>query len=409
MKLELPLLLLYLLSFLTKGKPSSLPYPVGEERCRNRSTEYKPTGLNLCCSKCRPGSRLESVCTPGKDTVCKECEEGTFSDAMSYHTNCFTCSECKSKGLTYSKPCTRSSNAVCECMSGYYCFFYEGNGCSTCRLLTKCPPGKGALPKVPLRNIRCADCPEGTFSNETSSDPCKNHTDCKSLGMVVLKPGSSEADAECLIPIPEVLATIQTTSHTSSSSDIATTPSLTSVTTYFTEKLISPSDGDTSITYLIVVGAVAGAAVVLVLLTVTFIICHRKGLWKPPIQEAEVPVQALDNQTESEHLLADGKKDTTSSSSSSSDSQSQCTGASLDSIHTEQPMVSSPCVNVSITATFNCHVNPNNGTCSIPISQTVMPEVQLPLSQEEQLRVSCEEENTKDHLQSVQESGMSVF
>lgn len=94
-----------------------------------------------------------------------------------------------------------------------------------------------------------------------------------------------------------------------------------------------------------------------------------------------------------------------------SESNSQSTGTSQDSIHTEQPVVSSPCV-VNITATFNCHVNPSTGSCSIPITPQAQPQpVQpdLPLSLEEQLRVSCEEENSKEALQSVQERGMSMF
>ncbi|GAA6077590.1 tumor necrosis factor receptor superfamily member 1B, partial [Tachysurus ichikawai] len=116
----------------------------------------------------------------------------------------------------------------------------------------------------------------------------------------------------------------------------------------------------------------------------------------------------LCNPTENHVLLADSSSDP--STSLSSDSHSQGTGVSQDCLHVEQPSVSSPVVNLSFTATINCQVNPATGCCSIPISPCVqLPEPEFPLSQEEELCVSCEQEDSKDAIQSVQESGMTKY
>lgn len=76
----------------------------------------------------------------------------------------------------------------------------------------------------------------------------------------------------------------------------------------------------------------------------------------------------------------------------------------------EQPSVSSPMVNLSITATFNCQLNPTTASCSIPMLTPLTPhaEAPVPLSQEE-VCVSCQQEDGKEALRSVQESGLCVF
>ncbi|XP_017539129.1 tumor necrosis factor receptor superfamily member 1B [Pygocentrus nattereri] len=446
MELALLFFLFHVFSFLTKGKASSLPYQSIGGECLNSSTEYIPTDSSLCCSRCRPGTRLETVCTIGRDTVCKPCEEGTYSATMNFHTNCFSCVTCSpSKNLLYIKNCTSVSDAECECKPGYYCSLPHNQYCTQCLRHRKCPPGRGAKsPGTPTQNVQCAVCPEGTFSNETDQEPCKPHTKCE--GRAMIKHGTSRTDTVCGPPLsiqnprlpltthdphamtmtktnpPVSLPSKPTTSHsnptTSSSTHTVEVFSLHTLTTACTSE--EPYN-DQNWTYWIVLGPIAVIVLLVLLLTMTFVICHRKGLTKPPVTEAE-PGLASDlalpySKTECQHLLVDSKTDpstssSTSSSSSSSDSHSQGTGASQDSIHIDQPVVSNPCVNVSFTATFNCQVNPTTGSCSIPISPVLQPQLvqtEPPLSQEEELGVSCEEENSKDASQSVQESGMTVF
>lgn len=81
-----------------------------------------------------------------------------------------------------------------------------------------------------------------------------------------------------------------------------------------------------------------------------------------------------------------------------------------ESLH-ELPSVSSPLVNLSITATFNCQLNPATASCSIPMNTSALTpraEAPVPLSQEE-VCVSCQQEDGKEALQSVQESGLCTF
>ncbi|KAL6464962.1 hypothetical protein MHYP_G00272790 [Metynnis hypsauchen] len=441
MKLALLFFLLYDFSFLTKGKANSLPYVSIGGECVNSYTEYVPMGSTLCCSKCRPGTRLETPCTSGRDTVCKPCEEGTYSAAMNFHTNCFSCTTCSpSKNLLYVKSCTSVNDAKCECKPGFYCYLYHGLPCSQCSRYRKCPPGKGAKsPGTPTENIQCVECPEGTFSNETDHQPCKSHTKCEERAVV--QHGTSTADAVCGPPLSIRSSHLPLTTHdphtmtmtktnppvsspskptTSSSTHTVAVPCSDSQAAPCTEKPGAPNTVQ-NWTHWIVLGTIAVIVLLLFLLTMTFVIRHRKGLTKLPVTEAE-PGLASDlalpyNKMESQHLLVDSKTDpstssSTSSSSSSSDSHSQGTGASQDSIHIDQPVVSNPCVNVSFTATFNCQVNATTGSCSIPISPVLQPQLvqtEPPLSQEEELGVSCEEENSKDASQSVQESGMTVL
>ncbi len=123
---------------------------------------------------------------------------------------------------------------------------------------------------------------------------------------------------------------------------------------------------------------------------------------------------------DSQHLLPVHRCQT-EPSMTSSDSQSQPDSShssadwlertSQDESIPEQPSVSSPMVNLSITATFNCQLNPTSTSCSIPLNtsaRTPHVESPVPLSQEE-VCISCQQEDGKEALQSVQESSPCVF
>uniref|UniRef100_A0A3B1JV08 Tumor necrosis factor receptor superfamily, member 1B n=1 Tax=Astyanax mexicanus TaxID=7994 RepID=A0A3B1JV08_ASTMX len=440
--------LLCVFSFVSEGKAYTLPYELNGGECRNTSSEYTPTGSKLCCSKCRPGFRLHTPCTASSDTVCAKCKEGTYSDSINYHPNCFSCRTCyRNKNMEYIKTCTTESNSQCECKSGWYCSSHmRGESCTQCKRLETCSPGKGAIsPGSPT--TKCMDCVEGTFSNETSSRACQPHTQCEAEGKEVLHRGNATHDTVCktLIPHtttptrppPTTTTTTTTTAQTTPLGDTSPPPRRVVHPTTLPNTTLKgkPTLSDSDIILYSIIGIVAVAILLVVFLTL-IVMCHRKGLGKPPVKEVIQTELALDSKMESELLLADGKTSSSSSASSTPDNQSQSTGDSQDNIHSELPSVSSQCVNFSFTATINCQLNQSQGSCSIPIRSPTQPQPQqqpppypqpqpqpepetethpppaqpdLPLSQEEQLlRVSCEEENSKDALQSVQESGMTV-
>ncbi|KAI5093275.1 tumor necrosis factor receptor superfamily, member 1B precursor [Silurus meridionalis] len=404
---------------LAKVKSYSLPYEASD-KCKNSTTEY----LNEahCCSKCRPGTRMATLCTSNTDTVCEPCPDGMYSDNMNYYPNCFLCAKCpEEKGMKYAKQCSKESNAVCVCKPGWYCVSQEepDNSCSTCEKHRMCGPGKGAKsPGTSTENVRCINCPPETFSNETSFRKCQPHTRCELQGRRTLVSGTTKTDTVCgpvEIVIPKTVKNhppITTMSTpTAPSKQPFTKPSIVvppyTLTSSF-PVLSSHQPQDEKFTAIWIGLPVAGLLVVL--LTLTLCIRHRKG--KPVVhagaEEGHCCNSHISNPAENHGLLADSSSDP--STASSSDSQSQGTGVSQDCLHAEHSTVSSPVVNLSFTATINCQVNPTTGSCSIPISPCVHSlEPEFPLSQEEELSVSCEQEDSKDAIQSVQESGMTKY
>ncbi|XP_027024593.1 tumor necrosis factor receptor superfamily member 1B [Tachysurus fulvidraco] len=409
--------ILFLITSAAKAQSYSPPYE-SDGPCRNRTYEYRVR--NYCCSKCRPGTRKVSDCTGEKDTVCEVCPAGMYS-GMNYYPNCFTCSKCpEDKGMEYAKPCTRDSDAVCVCKSGWYCVLND-DPCTMCERHTMCSPGKGAeKPGTATENVKCRRCLSGTFSNETSSEMCQPHTRCDLQGRTVQHPGNDMADTVCgpIITMNRNLTTPQppiTTRSASSPTELSTEPNVRldlhssqSISSVFTTQ--PPDD--------VFFGLWIGLPIItllVVLLITAFSIRHRKALLKPTFPDAAEarPCKSsahLCSPTENHVLLADSSSSSDPSTSLSSDSHSQGTGVSQEFLHVEQPNVSSPVVNLSFTATINCQVNPATGCCSIPISPCVQPpEPEFPLSQEEELCVSCEQEDSKDAIQSVQESGMTKY
>ncbi|KAK3536752.1 hypothetical protein QTP86_022993 [Hemibagrus guttatus] len=408
------LLILGVIASLAKSQSNSLPYKT-DGACRDN--EYKVG--SYCCSKCRAGTRKVGDCTSVTDTVCEDCPAGMYS-SMNYFHNCFTCSKCQEdKGMEYAKPCTRENDAVCVCKSGWYCVLND-DPCTSCERHAKCQPGKGAVfPGSPTENVRCGKCSPGTFSNEYSTRPCQSHTRCELQGRSVLKPGNATADTVCGPVLPTTLNLVANSRRPittrTTSSPMETSMFLFSLSSQSSSSVFATRPPDA-----VPVGLWIGLPVVLMLvvLLISTVICcthHRKAMFKPAVHDA---VEAglckksapLCSQTENHVLLADNSSSSDPSTSLSSDSHSQGTGVSQDCLHVEQPSVSSPVVNVSFTATINCQVNPAMGYCSVPISPCVhLPEPEFPLSQEEELCMSCEQEDSKDAIQSVQESGMTKY
>lgn len=51
---------------------------------------------------------------------------------------------------------------------------------------------------TPERNTVCKRCPDGFFSNETSSKaPCRKHTNCSALGLLLTQKGNATHDNTC--------------------------------------------------------------------------------------------------------------------------------------------------------------------------------------------------------------------
>ncbi|XP_048028009.1 tumor necrosis factor receptor superfamily member 1B isoform X2 [Megalobrama amblycephala] len=426
-----------------EGK-ASLPYS-SEGKCNDLTSEYYAKDLQICCSKCKPGTRQHVQCTRNSDTVCEPCQQGQYSENYNHFKNCFSCPQCKDeKGLAYGTKCSADTKSVCVCKPGMFCskigFLSE---CEECRKYKSCKPGEYTARKgTPKNDVKCEKCQSGTFSNHINAESCQPHTQCE--GGSVLRQGSSTADTLCDVTPPPLTNTTEVSlqsspkhphprltkpssfrSLTAQPMNATTTPSLLPSSSMTAIKTTNSSDTDTPT--LIYCTVIVCGVLVLLALTLMVITCKlrkRKGIKKVPVAGGNKLVQdASENGILDHQCLLHADKCQKEPSMTSSDSQSQPDSsqshssgdwlerASQEESLPEQPSVSSPLVNLSITATFNCQVNPTTASCSIPLNPSALTphvEAPVPLSQEE-VCISCQQEDGKEALQSVQESSPCAF
>ncbi|XP_051768083.1 tumor necrosis factor receptor superfamily member 1B isoform X2 [Ctenopharyngodon idella] len=425
-----------------EGK-APLPYS-SDGKCNNLTSEYYHKELQICCSKCKPGTRLHVHCTRNSDAVCEPCQQGQYSENYNHFKNCFSCPQCKDeKGLAYGTKCSADTRSVCVCKPGMFCSVFLSE-CEECRKYKSCKPGEYTARKgTPKNDVKCAPCPPGTFSNHINAESCQPHTQCE--GGSVLRQGNSTADTLCDVTPPPSTTTevsLQTSSKHPHSrlrgpssvwsqteeaqpTNTTTTPSLLPSSSTTASKTTTSSDIDTpTIIYCTVI--VCGVLVLLTLavMVITCKLRKRKGIKKVPVAGGNKLVQdSSESGTLDHHCLLHADKCQKEPSMTSSDSQSQPDSSqshssgdwlertSQEESIPEQLSVSSPLVNLSITATFNCQVNPTTASCSIPLNpSTLTPHIEapVPLSQEE-VCISCQQEDGKEALQSVQESSPCAF
>ncbi|KAK2874839.1 hypothetical protein Q8A67_021992 [Cirrhinus molitorella] len=439
--------LLFMAAVWRVAEGQTLPPYSSAGPCFNKTSEYFVKDLNLCCSRCKAGTHLAVKCTVSSDTVCKPCQDGHYSDNINHFENCFSCTKCKDvKGLMYERECSADTKSVCVCKPGMFCSKRFDQECQECKKYKSCKPGEYISRKgSPTSDVRCAQCPSGEFSNHSNSVSCKPHTKCE--GGSVLRSGNSTTDTLCeMIPTTAAAATTTTTTTTTKAplqslskhfpskeprnilSQTQETLQMIPTTTVISTSLTSlsratPTNSNSEqqpLIYYIVI--VAGLVFLIVAVAITCLLRKKKaGLQKVPITDAvKVEQDPSANGTPDNQRLLPMEKGLKEPSMTSSDSQSQPDSShsstdwlertSQEEYIPEQPSISSPMVNLSITATFNCHLNPT--TCSIPLStsatRTPHVETPVPLSQEE-VCISCQQEDGKEALQSVQESGPCVF
>ncbi|XP_027709847.1 LOW QUALITY PROTEIN: tumor necrosis factor receptor superfamily member 11B [Vombatus ursinus] len=155
---------------------------------------YDPeTSRQLLCDQCPPGTYLKQHCTTRRRTQCEPCPHNYYTKNWHFNEECLYCSGvCKE--LQYVKQeCNSTHNRVCECVEGRYLEL------EFCLRHTSCPPGFGVVQAgTPERNTICKRCPDGFFSNETSSKaPCRKHTNCSALGLQMASKGNATHDNLC--------------------------------------------------------------------------------------------------------------------------------------------------------------------------------------------------------------------
>ncbi|XP_051806105.1 tumor necrosis factor receptor superfamily member 14-like [Acanthochromis polyacanthus] len=153
---------------------------------------------NECCPMCPAGSRVKTDCTEFRMTSCLPCLKGTFVDKPTGQKKCFDCTNCdEGLGLKVKTSCTTTSNTVCEPLEGFYCIDPRGNNCVAAQKHTICHPGQSINQTgTAFTDTVCSDCSNGTFSDGTFTS-CQSHTQCESINLKLIKPGTSSTDAKC--------------------------------------------------------------------------------------------------------------------------------------------------------------------------------------------------------------------
>ncbi|KAF4088205.1 hypothetical protein AMELA_G00079680 [Ameiurus melas] len=99
--------------------------------------QYKDDNVR-CCKKCEPGYYMEKRCTKSSETLCKQCRSDYYMDEYSKELVCLRCSQCTKEHMVYKKNCSSTSDAVCDCESGYKC---NSKPCTDCvKIPTTAPP-----------------------------------------------------------------------------------------------------------------------------------------------------------------------------------------------------------------------------------------------------------------------------
>ncbi|XP_015672876.1 tumor necrosis factor receptor superfamily member 11B [Protobothrops mucrosquamatus] len=155
---------------------------------------YDPiTSHRLMCDQCPPGTYVKQHCTASAKTECAPCPDQSYADEWNNNEKCHYCNVvCKE--LQYEKiKCTSTGNRVCECVEGRYLKL------EFCLKHAACPPGVGVVQKgTPESDTICERCPEGHFSNDTSSKAaCQMHTNCSALSLKLMQKGDSTHDNVC--------------------------------------------------------------------------------------------------------------------------------------------------------------------------------------------------------------------
>ncbi|XP_001380987.1 tumor necrosis factor receptor superfamily member 11B [Monodelphis domestica] len=155
---------------------------------------YDPeTSRQLLCDQCPPGTYLKQHCTTRRRTQCEPCPHHYYTESWHFSEECLYCSGVCKELQHVKQECNSTHNRVCECMEGRYLEL------EFCLRHTSCPPGFGVVQAgTPERNTICKRCPDGFFSNETSSKaPCRKHTNCSALGLRMASKGNATHDNLC--------------------------------------------------------------------------------------------------------------------------------------------------------------------------------------------------------------------
>ncbi|XP_045552369.1 tumor necrosis factor receptor superfamily member 14 [Salmo salar] len=149
-----------------------------------------------CCPVCSPGNRVYKHCTEFASTSCVPCVDSTFLDEPNGLIKCKVCTNCDA-GLKVKQPCRPSSDTVCGTLEGFYCLDPTKDGCRAAQRHSSCKPGQYiSHTGTTSTDSVCSDCTGDTYS-DGSFTSCQTHTQCDTLKLQQIKPGTHWFDSEC--------------------------------------------------------------------------------------------------------------------------------------------------------------------------------------------------------------------
>lgn len=151
------------------------------------------TGNKLVCDKCPAGTYVSSHCTEASVRECSPCPDGSFTRGENGVQQCHRCQRRCQTPFVEKTPCTSTTDRLCMCPPGS---FSQGGKCQRHSL---CQAGWGVRKRgSETEDVHCRPCPHGTFS-DVASDVlrCQVHTDCPSLGLILLIKGTQKTDSVC--------------------------------------------------------------------------------------------------------------------------------------------------------------------------------------------------------------------
>ncbi|XP_059808045.1 tumor necrosis factor receptor superfamily member 1B-like isoform X1 [Hypanus sabinus] len=194
------------------GAPESQDNPTirkSQADCTNRTIETFLKFLQVCCSRCQPGTYQIQACSRDADTQCGPCGTDRYTEHWNTLRKCRGCEAPCSDDQDEVQPCTPTSMRVCQCVNGFHCIDLSGKTCNQCRKHTECKEGYGVVEKgTKDSDVKCERCAPGTFSDKVSStEPCRPHTVCAAEGRKTSREGSDVEDTKCsseFLPVPPV-------------------------------------------------------------------------------------------------------------------------------------------------------------------------------------------------------------
>ncbi|XP_067904211.1 tumor necrosis factor receptor superfamily member 5-like [Heterodontus francisci] len=158
--------------------------------------------VDRCCYKCGPGSYMVAECDTSEYSSCKPCLNDFYQPVWTKEDHCRKHSACDpAGGFEVIKAGDTLKDVECLCKEGKLC---ANRDCEVCKDDKICLPGQEVKIPGDQKHVEttCEDCKVGFYSNMTSStEPCRKWVDCASLGLIEVKPGTSQTDAVCSVQL----------------------------------------------------------------------------------------------------------------------------------------------------------------------------------------------------------------